>query len=121
VPLVENRESDGPGADYFVKKDVDALLSRSPLIDAVILGCTHYPLLLDKIRRYVPEGVKIVGQGDIVARSLRDYLRRHPEMECRLRRGGACEYLTTEEPAKFSPLASVFVREPVDATHVTLA
>ncbi len=120
VPLVENRESDGPGADYFVKKDVDALLSQSPLIDAVILGCTHYPLLLDKIRRYVPEGVKIVGQGDIVARSLRDYLRRHPEMECRLRRGGACEYLTTEEPAKFSPLASVFVREPVDASHVTL-
>lgn len=120
VPLVENQESDGPGADYFVKKDVDALLAQSPLIDTVILACTHYPLLIDKIRRYTPASVNVVEQGGIVAASLHDYLNRHPEMEQRLTRGGSCRYLTTEDPDKFSPLAGVFVREPVKASHVIL-
>ena len=86
VPLVENRESDGPGADYFVKKDVDSLMSQCADIDAIILGCTHYPLLCEKIKKYVPAQVKIIEQGPIVAHSLKDYLDRHPEME----RHGRC-------------------------------
>lgn len=115
VPLVENQEADGPGADYFVKKYIDSLMAADPLIDSVILGCTHYPLLLDKIRQYMPAGVTIVEQGDIVARSLDDYLRRHPEMESRLSRSGSVDYITTEDPGKFSSLASLFMSVPVVA------
>lgn len=120
VPLVENKESDGPGADYFVKKDVEALMSQCPDIDAVILGCTHYPLLAAKIRRYLPPSVTLVEQGPIVAASLSDYLSRHPEIDELCSRGGTCEYCTTEEPGRFSPLASIFVNEDVAARHVTL-
>lgn len=120
VPLVENRESDGDGADYFVKKDIDALLTADPDIDTVILGCTHYPLLLSKISRYLPAGVKAIEQGPIVAKSLADYLRRHPEMDSRLTRGGTCRYLTTDTIDKFSELATVFTGEDVIATKVTL-
>ncbi len=97
VPLVENRESDGPGADYFVKKDVDSLMSQCADIDAIILGCTHYPLLCEKIKKYVPAHVKIIEQGPIVAHSLKDYLDRHPEMEQRCSKGGSCRYTTTED------------------------
>jgi len=120
VPLVENRESDGDGADYFVKKDLDALMSMSSRIDTVILGCTHYPLLAAKIRKYLPDGVHLIEQGGIVAESLADYMRRHPEMECRCSKGGDCKYCTTEEPELFSPVASVFVNEEVTAHHVIL-
>ena len=120
VPLVENRESDGPGADYFVKKDVDALMSQCHDIDSIILGCTHYPLLSEKIRQYVPAGVNIIEQGPIVAASLKDYLRRHPEMEQRCSRGGSCRYCTTEDASRFSPVASIFVNHTVDAHHVVL-
>lgn len=87
VPLVENGEADGPGADYFVERDVNRLLERDGLIDTMILGCTHYPLLYDKIRRYTPQGIRLVPQGQIVADSLADYLNRHPEMESRIDRG----------------------------------
>lgn len=120
VPLVENRESEGDGADYFVKKDIDALLSMSPDIDTVILGCTHYPLLLNKISKYMPRDIHVIAQGTIVAESLKDYLRRHPEMERKCSRGGTCAYCTTEEVEKFSSMASVFVNEEVQARHVTL-
>ena len=120
VPLVENRESGGDGADYFVKKDIDALLGDCPDIDTVILGCTHYPLLIDKINKYKPDGVNIIQQGPIVAESLADYLRRHPEIERHCSQGGTCRYYTTEDPEHFSPLASVFVNEPVDAHRVIL-
>lgn len=121
VPLVENRESDGDGADYFVKKDINALLAQSPEIDAVILGCTHYPLLINKIRKYMPPHVHVIEQGHIVAESLKDYLSRHPEMERRCAQGGTCRYLTTEDATRFSSLASVFVNEDVEARHITLA
>ena len=107
VPLVENRESDGPGADYFVKKDIDALMSQSADIDSVILGCTHYPLLIDKIKKYSPSGVTIIQQGPIVAKSLKKYLQRHPEMEERCSHGGTCQYCTTEDVSRFSPLALI--------------
>ena len=120
VPLVEYRESDGPGADYFVRKEIDALMAQDPDIDTVILGCTHYPLLLDKIRRYMPAGVHIVAQGGIVAESLADYLRRHPEMARRCTTGGTCRYLTTDDPARFAEMASVFTGETVTAQRAVL-
>lgn len=120
VPLVENCESDGDGADYFVKKDVDGLLAMSNDIDTVILGCTHYPLLLNKIEKYTPAGVNVVAQGDIVAHSLEDYLHRHPEMDNRCSKGGTCQYLTTDDAAKFSSMASIFVNDEVNATKIKL-
>ena len=120
VPLVENRESAGDGADYFVKKDISMLMNDCPDIDTVILGCTHYPLLFDKIRKYTPNGVKVIQQGPIVADSLADYLNRHPEIERHCSRGGTCSYFTTEDPDHFSPLASVFVNEPVNAHRIIL-
>lgn len=120
VPLVENGEFDGPGADYFVKKEIDALLAEDPLIDMVILGCTHYPLLEQKIRQYMPKHVRIVPQGGIVANSLHDYLQRHPQMEQHLTKGGSCKFLTTENPYMFRQAASAFLSENVEAHHVDL-
>lgn len=118
VPLVEYKESAGDGADYFVRRDIEALFAMDKNIDTVILGCTHYPLLLPKIRLYMPEGTIIVSQGDIVAESLIDYLHRHPEMDARITRKGSIEYLTTEDAAKFSDMAGVFMGENVDARRV---
>lgn len=120
VPLVENREADGSGADYFVKKDLDTLFSACPEIDTLVLGCTHYPLLLEKIRKYVPGDVKILSQGGIVADSLVDYLQRHPEMDSRISRGATVKYLTTENASRFSAVASHFLGEPVEARSVVL-
>lgn len=120
VPIVENDEADGPGADYFVKKYVDMLFDKSPRIDTVLLACTHYPLLYDKIRRYVPDSAKVVTQGDIVADSLADYLVRHPEIEKRCTRGGDCAYFTTESPESFGRLAQIFLGEPVEVSHIDL-
>ena len=118
VPLVEYGEADGPGADYFVRKDLDTLFAQSPDIDTLILGCTHYPLLLPKIRQYVPEGVNILLQGPVVADSLVDYLHRHPEMDAHVSRGGSTRYLTTELPERFNALASLFMDEQVQADRV---
>lgn len=118
--IVENSEADGDGADYFVKKYIDQLMARDPEIDTFVLACTHYPLLINKIRRYAPEGVKILQQGGLVADSLKDYLRRHPEMDCRLSRGGSVEFLTSENPAKFDELASLFTDHPVKSRHCPL-
>ncbi len=120
VPLVENREADSPGADYFVRKYIDRLFERDPKIDTVVLGCTHYPLLAEKIGRYLPAGVSLVSQGGIVAASLKTYLERHPEMERRISRGGSCRYLTSESTDKFSELASVFLKEQIEAHHVII-
>ncbi|MDO4511238.1 MAG: glutamate racemase [Bacteroidales bacterium] len=120
VPLVENKESEGEGADYFVKKDIDALIGLCPDIDAVILGCTHYPLLVNKIKQYMPEGVHIIEQGGIVADSLKDYLARHPEIDARCSKGGTCQYFTTEDAEKFSEMGSIFVNEQIEAKHITL-
>lgn len=120
VPLIENKEADNDGADYFVKKDINALMSQCSDIDTVILGCTHYPLLINKIKKYMPAGVSIVAQGGIVAESLADYLKRHPEIEQRCSKGGTCDYRTTEDADRFSSLASIFVNEEVNAKHITL-
>ena len=120
VPLVEYGEANSPGADYFVKKRMDELMARDPLIDTVILGCTHYPLLLPKIKKYASPNVRIVPQGEYVAHSLQDYLSRHPEMESRLTKKGTCHYLTTENPLKFQESARIFLHEKVGVEHIAL-
>lgn len=120
VPLVENGEYDNVGADYFVKKKIDSILERDPEIDTLLLGCTHYPILLDVIRRNTPENIKIVAQGMLVAESLKDYLRRHPEMEEICSKGGTAHFLTTENEGKFSDLASLFLGHDIKAEHVEL-
>ena len=120
VPLVEYNEMDSPGADYFVKKRIDQLLMTDSKIDTIILGCTHYPLLLNKILKYVPRGVKVIAQGEYVANSLADYLRRHPEMEHRCSKGASCRYLTTENAEKFQESALIFLHEHIDVRTVEL-
>lgn len=109
VPLVENCEFDSPGADYFVKKRVEGILRTDPAIDTLILACTHYPLLMNKILKYAPAGVRIVPQGDIIAQALCDYLQRHPEIDERLGKNGYAHFLTTEEPTKFYESATIFI------------
>ncbi len=120
VPIVENSEAEGDGADYFVKKYIDALMAKDAAIDTFVLACTHYPLLIDKIRQYAPEGIRILEQGQLVAESLKDYLRRHPEMDIRLSKGGEAEFLTSENPEKFDALASVFTHHPVKSRRCAL-
>jgi glutamate racemase len=108
VPLVENNECDDEGADYFVKKHIDRLISSDPMIDTVILGCTHYPLLQKKIAQFLSPGVTIVSQGKIVAESLAEYLLRHPEISERCSRNGRREFYTSEKSAMFDKLATLF-------------
>lgn len=120
VPLIENNEYDSPGADYFVEKRIGNLMRRDPKIDTIILGCTHYPLLLNKILKYVPRGVKIIPQGEYVANSLKDYMVRHPEIDVKCSKGGRCHYMTTESMDKFTESAQLFLHETVDVEQVTL-
>lgn len=120
VPLVENNEANGDGADYFVKKHIDSLLNKDPQIDTVILGCTHYPLLLPKIRQYLPQQVRIVSQGEWVANSLKDYMQRHPEMDRKCTQGGRCIYRTTEAEEKFKESASTFLNEGIRVERISL-
>lgn len=120
VPLVENNEYSSDGADYFVKKHLDNLFQKDSRMDAVILGCTHYPLLMNKIMKYTPAHINMISQGEIIARSLKDYLRRHPEMEQRCSKNGSRVYYTTESAEHFDQQASVFSGEPVKSRHITL-
>lgn len=120
VPLVENHEFDSPGADYFVQKRIGNLLHHDPQIDTILLGCTHYPLLLDKILKYTPTNVKVVPQGEYVANSLLHYLQQHPEMQKRLTQGASCRFLTTEEASTFNESATIFLRQSVSAERITL-
>lgn len=120
VPIIENNEHNSPGADYFVKEYIDVLLARDPEIDTIILGCTHYPLMLDKIRQYTPPGIRLVPQGEYVAPSLARYMERHPDMEARCTRQGTCRYLTTESAALFRKSASVFLGYDIEASQIAL-
>ena len=120
VPLVEYNEADSPGADYFVKKRIDQLMLLDPNIDAIILGCTHYPLLMPKIVKYVNPGIRIVPQGEYVAESLKDYFLRHPEMEEKCTKNGRVQYLTTENPDKFKESAQLFLHEDVEVKNIVL-
>lgn len=120
APLVENNEFDAPGADYFVKKHLDHILSLDPQIDTLVLGCTHYPLLIAKIKQYLPDGVMVIAQGEYVAESLKDYLKRHPEMDRRLTRQGEYRFLTTESAGKFSEAASIFLNDPIEVEQISI-
>ena len=118
--IVEANEADSPGANYFVKKRIDQLMRRDPLIDTIILGCTHYPLLMNSIVRNVPDGVRVMPQGTYVADSLNSYLQRHPDIEANITRGGQCHYLTTESEDRFAESAQIFLHEKINVTHVEL-
>lgn len=120
VPLVENKEFDSEGADFFVKKYIDELLNKDNEIDTIVLGCTHYPLLIDKIKKYTPESINIITQGEYVARSLKDYLNRHKEIASRCIKRGKCDFLTTESIEKFKESASIFLHEDVTVKSITL-
>ena len=120
VPLIENNEHNTEGADYFIRRNVENLLASDPQIDTVMLGCTHYPLIEKQIKSYLPESVKVVSQGEIVAQSLADYLQRHPEMAAKCTGGGSIRYLTTESVAKFASSASIFLNEEIQAEHIDL-
>lgn len=118
--IVEANEADSPGADYFVQKRINQLMRKDPDIDTIILGCTHYPLLMSSVVKNIPDGVRIVAQGTYVAHSLQDYLRRHPDMERMITKGGQCRYFTTESEERFSETAQIFLHENVVVNHVEL-
>ena len=120
VPLVENEEYNTPGADYFVRKHIDNLLQQDPQIDSVILGCTHYPLLRDKIRQWMPDNIHIIEQGNYVAQSLKDYLSRHQNMSEHITTDGTIRYLTTEQADVFQAKATIFMDTTVEAERVFL-
>ena len=120
VPLVENNEATGDGADFFIRKNLNSLLGKDPQIDAIILGCTHYPLLLPKINQYVPQGVQIITQGEFVAVSLQDYLKRHPEIADKCTQNGVTHFYTTEAEEKFSESAKLFLNEEIEVKRISL-
>lgn len=120
VPLVENNELSGAGPAYFVEKSVGQLLEQSSSIDTILLGCTHYPLLSDLVRQFVPSHISLIEQGPIVAGSLEDYLRRHPEIENYCQKNGEASFLTTDDAIKFSDASEIFWGSRVDAQRVTL-
>lgn len=118
--IVEANESDSPGADYFVKKRIDQLMRLDPQIDTIVLGCTHYPLLMSSIVKNLPDGVRALPQAQYVAESLQAYLNRHPDMDSRLTKGGTCRYFTTESADRFSESALIFLHEHVEVSHIDL-
>ena len=120
VPLVENNEFASEGADFFVKKYIQTLLDKDPLIDTIILGCTHYPLLYNKIRQFTPSHIRLVAQGEYVATSLTDYLKRHPEIDSRCSKHGSCEFFTTESTEKFRESASIFLQDEINVKNIVL-
>lgn len=120
VPLVECNEYDGEGADYFIKKDIDNLMDQSKDIDTILLACTHYPLLINKIRRFAPKGMKIITQGEIIADSLIDYLQRHPEIEEKCSKKGSVDLYTTDSTEDFDKHSAVFFGRTVKSKHITL-
>jgi glutamate racemase len=121
VPLIENNEYNTPAADYYVKKYLDALMQQAPDIDTILLACTHYPLLMDKIKKQLPANISVVAQGDIVATSLAEYLQRHPEMETRLTKGGNMQFYTTDDAGDFNEHATNFFGKKVEAEHLDLS
>ena len=120
VPIVENNAMESPGAALFIEENLKNLFAKDPLIDTIILGCTHYPLLLDIINRFLPPGVVLLSQGHVVATKLEDYLFRHPEIEMQCSKSGRRDYLTTESAGNFDQLAKIFLGEEVRSQHVKL-
>ncbi|MFY8021747.1 MAG: glutamate racemase [Bacteroidia bacterium] len=120
VPLVENNEHKGDGADYFIKKHLDQILKKGPETDTLVLGCTHYPLLLDKIKKYLPPHIKVLAQGEIIAHSLKDYLQRHPEIESKCGKSGKLRFLTTDDNLIFDKMASIFFEREIVSEHCVI-
>jgi glutamate racemase len=121
VPLIENGEYNKPGADYFVKQYLDQLLAQSPGIDTLLLACTHYPLLMEKIKQFLPGNIQVVSQGDIVAKSLADYLQRHPEIDNSLSKTGTQWFFTTtDDTADFDQHAAFFFSAPVKSAFAEI-
>ena len=120
VPIIENNEHNSDGADYFVRKNLENLLKSDPKIDTLMLGCTHYPLMIDKIKKYTPSGITIISQGELVAASLSAYLKRHPEMDAKCTKNSSIRYFTTESVDKFSSSASIFLNEAIVAEHLDI-
>lgn len=120
VPLIESNEHNNQGADFFVKKNLANLFSKGKNIDVVLLACTHYPLLKEKIEEYLPVGVKLISQGEIVAESLVDYLERHPEIESQCSKNGQRKFFTTDSTEDFDSHAAIFYNEPINSRHVDL-
>lgn len=120
VPLIENNEHNKPGADYFVKEYLDSLLQNSHAIDAILLACTHYPLLKKKIEQFLPQGISIISQGEIVANSLVDYLQRHPEIESKCSKTGKLSFYTTDSTEDFNNHATIFYGKAVQSIHAVL-
>ncbi|MEP7256082.1 MAG: glutamate racemase [Ferruginibacter sp.] len=120
VPLVENNEYNNPGADYFIQKNINDLLSQSSQIDTILLACTHYPLLIEKIRKAVPTGMTILSQGEIVAESLQTYLERHTEIEGNCSKNGQLSFFTTDSTEDFDNHAAIFYGKPIKSAHLRL-
>ncbi len=120
VPLVENKEYDTPGADYFVKQHINNLIKRDNQIDTIILGCTHYPLLIKKIDEFLPKKIQVISQGKHVAASLKDYLKRHPEMDAKCSKNSSVQYFTTDSAAKFAEQALLFLNESIEVQKTTI-
>ncbi|HVK96868.1 MAG TPA: glutamate racemase [Flavisolibacter sp.] len=120
VPLIENNEHLHEGADYFIKKHLYNIISKSPSIDTLLLACTHYPLLKSKIVKYVPADLKVISQGEIVAASLVNYLQRHPEIENQLTKNKTKAFYTTDSAESFDEKGTVFFGEPVKSYHISL-
>ena len=120
VPLVENNEYNSPGADYFIQKNINSLLQQSPDIDTILLACTHYPLLMDKIKKALPANVTVLSQGEIVADSLENYLLHHLEIEAKCSKNGEVSFFTTDSPGDFDAHAAIFYGKPVKSAHLSL-
>jgi glutamate racemase len=120
VPIVENNETESEGADHYVKKNLDRLLAQDPEIDTIVLGCTHYPLLDNKIRKYLPKHIQLLSQGELVADSLGDYLERHPEIENKCSKGKSLGFYTTDSPDNFNKAASLFFGKDIRSEHLAL-
>lgn len=121
VPLIENNEHHTPEGRAFIKQDIQKLLQKSEKIDTILLGCTHYPLIMNEIQQIVPEHVKVIAQGEIVAESLVDYLKRHPEVERYCTKNGRIEFLTSENPMIFDANATLYTSFDVNSAHVDLS
>jgi glutamate racemase len=120
VPLVENNEFDSDGADYFIQKNINNLLSKDDKIDTIILGCTHYPLLINKIKKYLPSNITLLSQGEIVAESLAEYLGRHTDLEQKCSKGGSIDFYTTDASENFDKAASLFFGKAVQSKHLDI-
>jgi len=120
VPIIENGEANSEGANYFVKKEIQNILNQNPKIDNVLLACTHYPILIDKIKQFLPSNISITNQGDIVAKSLQKYLLNHPEIENEISKEGQRTYYTTDSLENFNNIGSTFLNEKIESLKISL-